>query len=484
MIAAKESPRITTRVVEPKLWGLTPTELHDRYWAQQGICVVRRGEIVDFDHAPRVYLLTDTRSLVLFKLPMPASLLIWTGPKLGVARVYHDEDNGVRETVRTNPDRSFLRIERTRERAKTHLTRVAITTSRELAEQWQASGDLTRAWRHVRAELAPRKTGFPKIVFGQAFNRKDSHQFDAFARSLLRYWQTPGGAIQGIERMNSEVWKPVTSGISDSATIIGSVWIGAGRIIPSDAVIAGPAVLWDDPHLPGEDNPPFAPPPRLNGPRRLRANSWVDRPVVLRRRSRAERAVKRVFDFFFALLAVILTLPFYPFVMAAIWLEDGRPFFFKHRRETMRGREFNCWKFRSMRKDAEMLKVHIRHRNVSNGPHFYMPDDPRLTGVGRFIRRFHIDELPQFFNVLTGHMSLVGPRPSPHCENQGNTIWREARLSVRPGITGLWQVMRTREEGTDFQEWVRFDMQYVENGSFWMDLRIILRTLKVVVYPK
>jgi lipopolysaccharide/colanic/teichoic acid biosynthesis glycosyltransferase len=370
---------------------------------------------------------------------------------------------------------------------------VAITTNRQIAEQWQASSDLTRAWRAVRAELAPRKGGFPKIVFGQAFNRTDMSQLDGFARGLLTYWQSPGAAIEGIERMNSEVWKPVSAGVSGEATIVGSVWIGAGRQIPPDAVIAGPAVLWDDPNTVGHQGPngqshgeapPFAPPPRLTGPRRLRANSWVDRPVVLRRRSRAERFVKRTFDIVFSLLAIVVTLPLYPFVMAAIWLEDGRPFFFKHRRETMREREFNCWKFRSMRKDAEMLKVHIRHRNVSNGPHFYMPDDPRLTAVGRIIRRFHIDELPQFFNVLIGHMSVVGPRPSPHCENQGNTSWREARLSVRPGITGLWQVMRTRQEGTDFQEWVRFDMQYVENGSFWMDLWILLRTLNVVVFPR
>jgi lipopolysaccharide/colanic/teichoic acid biosynthesis glycosyltransferase len=163
--------------------------------------------------------------------------------------------------------------------------------------------------------------------------------------------------------------------------------------------------------------------------------------------------------------------------MMAIWLEDGRPFFFGHRRETLGGRKFLCLKFRSMRKDAEKVKLKLAAENAIDGPQFFMQKDPRRTRVGEFIRKRQLDELPQFFNVLLGHMSMVGPRPSPYSENQFCPPWREARLSVRPGITGLWQIMRTRRGDTDFQEWINYDLEYVRNMSLLYDLNILFRTV-------
>jgi len=177
---------------------------------------------------------------------------------------------------------------------------------------------------------------------------------------------------------------------------------------------------------------------------------------------------------------LLFTVPLYPFIMLAIWLEDGRPFFFVHRRETLGGREFPCIKFRSMRKDAEHIKRELAGRNQADGPQFFIEDDPRLTRVGRVIRKCNVDELPQFINVLLGHMSVVGPRPSPYRENQYCPPWREARLSVRPGITGLWQVKRTRRRGADFQEWIKYDIEYVESANWRLDLWIIWRTLGVL----
>jgi lipopolysaccharide/colanic/teichoic acid biosynthesis glycosyltransferase len=109
-----------------------------------------------------------------------------------------------------------------------------------------------------------------------------------------------------------------------------------------------------------------------------------------------------------------------------------------------------------------------------------MDDDPRITRIGRFLRKTNLDELPQFWNVLAGDMSVVGPRPSPEDENQFAPAWREARLSVKPGITGLWQIRRTRKAGSDFQEWIKYDIEYVERQSLWLDLRIIWRTAILV----
>jgi lipopolysaccharide/colanic/teichoic acid biosynthesis glycosyltransferase len=176
-----------------------------------------------------------------------------------------------------------------------------------------------------------------------------------------------------------------------------------------------------------------------------------------------------------------LTAPLYPLVMLAILLEDGRPFFFTHEREAQGGRPFRCIKFRSMRKNSEALNAQLAAINQADGPQFFVNDDPRLTRVGRFLRRTNIDELPQFINVLMGHMSVVGPRPSPYTENQCCAEWRETRLSVRPGITGLWQVRRTRLRGRDFQEWINYDIQYVENMSWKLDLKLIWQTVMVVL---
>ena len=123
------------------------------------------------------------------------------------------------------------------------------------------------------------------------------------------------------------------------------------------------------------------------------------------------------------------------------------------------------------------MKHQLVHHNQADGPQFFMAKDTRVTRVGRFLRKTRLDEWPQFFNVLVGHMSVVGPRPSPFKENQFLSAVARARLSVRPGITGLWQVKRTRQAGQDFQEWIRYDIEYVENASFWLDMVIILRTV-------
>lgn len=118
----------------------------------------------------------------------------------------------------------------------------------------------------------------------------------------------------------------------------------------------------------------------------------------------------------------------------------------------------------------------LRDINEVDGPQFKMADDPRISRVGRFLRETYLDEIPQFVNVLLGQMSVVGPRPSPEQENTLCPWWRDARLSVRPGVTGMWQVMRTREAGKDFNEWIQYDVEYVEKLSLKMDLWIIYKT--------
>ncbi len=191
----------------------------------------------------------------------------------------------------------------------------------------------------------------------------------------------------------------------------------------------------------------------------------------------AYRFVKRGIDIVFSSLALLLLSPLLLVVSILVKCTSRGPVFFAERRQGLRGREFQCLKFRTMIQGADALQTRLRERNEVDGPQFKIANDPRLTILGGWLRKFNIDELPQFFNVLRGDMSLVGPRPSPDRENQYCPGWRRARLSVRPGITGLWQVLRLREnEASDFQQWIYYDMEYVRHRSLWLDWQLLWHT--------
>jgi lipopolysaccharide/colanic/teichoic acid biosynthesis glycosyltransferase len=142
----------------------------------------------------------------------------------------------------------------------------------------------------------------------------------------------------------------------------------------------------------------------------------------------------------------------------------------------LHGVEFNCLKFRTMIVGSDLIQHKLRSKNQVDGPQFKMDKDPRITAVGRFLRDTFIDEIPQFINILRGDMSVVGPRPSPRAENVNCATWRDCRLSVRPGITGLWQICRTRKSGCDFQEWIYYDTSYVRHLTLGMDLFVVWKT--------
>ena len=192
------------------------------------------------------------------------------------------------------------------------------------------------------------------------------------------------------------------------------------------------------------------------------------------------RSFKRVADCLVAIVALILFAPIMPFIALATKLDSPGPIFFKDKRQGLHGKVFNCLKFRSMRVGADKMQEKLRTASQVDGPQFKITNDPRLSDVGRFLRDTYIDEVPQFLNVLLGQMSVVGPRPSPESENISCPQWRDARLSVRPGITGLWQVRRTRPPTKDFQEWIYYDTEYVRNLSLRMDLWICWQTIKVM----
>jgi lipopolysaccharide/colanic/teichoic acid biosynthesis glycosyltransferase len=195
-----------------------------------------------------------------------------------------------------------------------------------------------------------------------------------------------------------------------------------------------------------------------------------------------ERWGKRALDLVGSLLALVLLAPFMGLLALAIRLDSRGPTLYRSRRLGAGGRAFAFYKFRSMVEGAEGMLDQVRHLNEVDGPVFKISRDPRITRVGYWLRRTSLDELPQFWNVLRGEMSLVGPRPPIPEEVARYEPWQLRRLSVRPGITCLWQI--SGRSALSFEEWMRLDMLYIDRLSFLHDCRILLRTLPAVLGRK
>jgi exopolysaccharide biosynthesis polyprenyl glycosylphosphotransferase len=195
--------------------------------------------------------------------------------------------------------------------------------------------------------------------------------------------------------------------------------------------------------------------------------SGPDRAVAL--------AIKRLIDLAAGLLGLVLLSPLLAMLALAIVLDDGRPVVFAQGRVGLHGRSFRMLKFRSMRRDAEAMREALLAANEIEGPAFKITSDPRLTRVGRVIRRFSLDELPQLWNVVRGDMSLVGPRPPLPGEVAAYDLWHRRRLSMKPGMTGLWQVRSRR--AADFDQWVAADLEYIDRWSLALDAQILIRTI-------
>ncbi len=193
----------------------------------------------------------------------------------------------------------------------------------------------------------------------------------------------------------------------------------------------------------------------------------------------SEHLIKRIFDIFVSAIGIILLLPLFIVIVFLIKLDSPGPIFYIAKRCGKKGRVFNFYKFRSMAKDADKHKEELRHKSEVKGPIFKIKDDPRITRVGKFLRRYSLDELPQLFNVLKGDMSLVGPRPPTPDEVEKYDFWQMRRLNIRPGLTCLWQV-RGRSD-LSFYKWMKWDLWYIDNWSLGLDLRILLWTIPAVL---
>jgi exopolysaccharide biosynthesis polyprenyl glycosylphosphotransferase len=191
--------------------------------------------------------------------------------------------------------------------------------------------------------------------------------------------------------------------------------------------------------------------------------------------------VKSVTDVLFSSAALIMLSPFLIIIAALVKLSSDGPVFFQQERIGLRGRKFKLFKFRTMVMDAEKLLEGLKEKNEMDGPTFKLKDDPRITPIGKFLRRTGLDELPQLYNVVRGEMSLIGPRPPLESEVKQYERWQLRRLSVKPGITCTWQIMPHRND-IKFEKWMRMDLNYIDNWSLLKDFQLIFKTISTMIF--
>jgi lipopolysaccharide/colanic/teichoic acid biosynthesis glycosyltransferase/NDP-sugar pyrophosphorylase family protein len=340
------------------------------------------------------------------------------------------------------------------------------------------------------------------FIGGGAFDLSQEHDLLALSERLVigHFSARPGPDARWIEVGRGSRMHP-------SARLLGPVVLHDGAVIGQRATVVGPAVIGTDARVerdavvaqcivgPGAVIAPgltlrhravcgavseALPPPALPSPYGLAAAPALPSSKVsddTRGPRGAYAVLKAAFDVAVAAVALLVLSPLLLAIAALIKLESRGPVFYRDRREGKGGRLFECLKFRTMFVGADAQQRELLGRNEVDGPQFKLVHDPRVTRLGRILRKVSLDELPQLINVLRLEMSLVGPRPSPFRENQLCIPWREGRLSVRPGITGLWQVCRQRRLQGDFHQWIHFDLLYVQHMSFRVDLKILAATV-------
>lgn len=306
----------------------------------------------------------------------------------------------------------------------------------------------------------------------------DGHVIDPSARLIGPVVVHAGARIEG----RATIVGPALIGsraVVSTGAVLAHVVVGADAVVPAGRVLRDRA--WFAPtgaglEPAGGEARPTTFPARL-ARHRIGELPTVDTAPADVAISRTYVRLKRGFDVGVSALALVLLSPVLALLAAIVRLDSRGPIFFRHVREGLNGRTFACLKFRTMRDGANDLQRQLKGQDKMDGPHFKLKADPRITRVGRWLRATNLDELPQLLNVLVGHMSLVGPRPSPFRENQICVPWREGRLSVRPGITGLWQVCRHDRDAGDFHQWIEYDLLYVQHMSMMLDLKVLTATV-------
>ncbi len=483
----------------PTLWGLDARRLHDAYWASLGVSCTRLGERAPPQEGADLHLLLTGGQLVWFDLRSIKDALLWSGADVVRVEILQMGTGGYSEFVDADGEGAVRRVVRRYDKPVRSRGSVLLARDVRNALAWAEAAEQADAFARFRRD---RWFRIDRVsADGAMFGDEPGDPLPALARELVRRWPHPDHVVDGLREFPQRAADPdrpptvialggTTAegsgvfGASDDAaaferdpTRVAPLWIGfRSGSVGLESI--GPEVVLDDPATAGRQPLQVRPIDDLFSPSGVdRAEAAGDDPGVY-------PAFKRVLDLIGSVAALLVASPVLLVAAIAVVVDDGFPIFFAQERQGRGGGIFRCWKFRTMRRNAERLEADLRAQNLCDGPQVMIVNDPRVTRVGRVLRPLQIDEFPQFWNVILGDMSIVGPRPSPERENQFCPAWREARLSVRPGITGLWQVMRTREPGKDFQEWIRWDMEYVRRMGFGLDLWICWRTAWNLAAPR
>lgn len=478
-IAAVESANPTPSSAF-SLWGLSTAQVHDGYWRSKGVQVVRRGQRQQLQRAAELYLLLEPEQLALFDIVRISERLMWHNAAVTRLRLIDANENDYSERVIVDAAGLVQRIER-RYRAQVRgSSRVMLTRARRVASAWMGARSRRDGWDRVRRSVPWSRVDHWK-THGRTFLVGNAQHEREMIDDLVERWPHPNQVINGLQETSPGVWHAGGETTAATNVRIGPLWLGQGAGGAEQRCLVGPTWLPDRPTASKSGRVVTLKDIADVELPELSVDVSQEPTIDIAPPPATYRAAKRAFDIFCSATALLALLPVMAVVGAAVWVESGWPLFFGHQRQGRNGQVFKCWKFRTMRRDAQKLARMLADQNQCDGPQVNIKNDPRVTRVGRILRRFNLDELPQFWNVFIGDMSLVGPRPSPDDENQYCPAWRDLRLSVRPGITGLWQLKRTREPGEDFQEWIKYDIEYVQKASIGFDLMILFRTAILVL---
>ena len=450
----------------PQIWGLDSEQLHDAWWRGRGVQCVRMGQRFQPVEGAELYLLLEPSQLVTFDLDQLAELIVWSSAIAFWITVVERGDEPYREEILRGSEGAVLGIRRSYAYEERAGHRGVLTTSDALARAWSTSETRSEARAEVEEHSGSRLVH--ESVYGHSYDLGLPEDHREFLAWLVATWSDPDRVLEGIEAIRPGVFAQVGTNLPDGGLYLEPLWLGVEERRGSGEVLVGPDFTTDD-RCDDSGDIVMRTINEIDPPKGKRGGRLLPRQGVY-------DLAKRSFDILMSASVLLCFSPLMLLVCLAVCIDDGFPLFFGHTRQKKDGKEFKCWKFRTMRRNAEAMVAELQAMNKADGPQVYIEDDPRVTRVGRILRKFQLDELPQFWNVLRGDMSVVGPRPSPDRENQFCPAWREMRLSVRPGITGLWQVERTRTPGEDFQEWIKYDIRYVRNATFLLDLKIILKT--------
>lgn len=433
------------------------------------------------------------------------------GPEALLRRAIHDHrwvrhlvplatsEGGTRECVEFDPEGQVRRIQRYYDDVTWPFADGVCCTILPGACAAAASDLAFTSLGELRGNLAAR--GIPSRdlpVSGAVFDLRQEQGLLDLSERLIRQRRTgPGkrvGAVTGRHcriHPTSRIVGPVVfqDGVTveEDAVVLGPSLIGAGAVIGANAIVAqcvlgagtvvGRDVTVRHRALFGQCAESVSALPEMTYRRPISSSV-----VPMSAPDRSDTAgtyikVKCVVEAIIALAALVLLSPLLLLFAVLVALESRGGIFYPDERESRGGRTFRCLKFRTMFDGADAQQRRLYASNQLDGPQFKLDRDPRVTRIGRFLRGVSLDELPQLINVVRGEMSIIGPRPSPFRENQTCVPWRVGRLSVRPGITGLWQVCRHDRQAGDFHQWIYYDLLYVRHMSPLLDLKILVATI-------